>query len=457
MKPATQRSQQAERVKAEILEAAIPLFARGFDSVAIKEIAEASGYKHSLVMYHFATKDQLWEQAAARLMQRFDELHRQRFEQPPQPTTDREKMIRLLQAFIAALRDLPAYGQILLSEGAHPSGRLLWLHQHYFPSAFRDIRFDDEAVRELLMKMTLVRTAVGGALLYTVVAGPQIALSAELDGGELPSEIHPMSDAVAKRLAEMMAEFVFSQLPAAAPPKRARARRSRKRESAPAALAGARFFEETGCGYFPPGSHHFFDGPGEIPIGFQRCDPAVGVDAIHRHQIHIDLAAVGQHIAQRGHVGALVAARIGFAHAEIDLARRDHHIPERPDRFLAAMAVAGGVEHRHAHRILHDGIVGEQRQPALAIPGAHVFDGIETGLLRGVRRLEKLQHEIHLQNVFSLGNARKSPEYYAWPRLGAARPCAARSLEHSVVRGHSRRAPASGFRICPDISTRRDG
>src|SRR6218665_3048175 len=79
-RPATQRSLQAEQVKNAILEAAIPLFARGFDSVAIKDIAAASGYKHSLVMYHFSTKEQLWELAAARLMQRFDELHRRYFE-----------------------------------------------------------------------------------------------------------------------------------------------------------------------------------------------------------------------------------------------------------------------------------------------------------------------------------------------------------------------------------------
>lgn len=217
MKPATQRSQQAEQVKAAILEAAIPLFARGFDSVAIKEIAEAAGYKHSLVMYHFATKDQLWEQAAERLMQRFDELHRQYFERAPAPGSDRQKLQRLLLAFVVALRDLPAYGQILLSEGAHPSGRLLWLHQHYFPSAFRDVQFEDETLREVLLRITLVRTALAGALLYTVVAAPQIALSAELEGGESPSEIYPMSDALAQRLAGMMTEFVFSQLQSAAP------------------------------------------------------------------------------------------------------------------------------------------------------------------------------------------------------------------------------------------------
>lgn len=211
-KPATQRALQAEQVKSVILEAAIPLFARGFDSVVIKDIAAASGYKHSLVMYHFSTKEQLWELAAARLMQRFDELHRRHFERSTKPKNDRDKVQRLLLAFILALRDLPAYGQILLSEGARPSPRLLWLHQHYFPGAFRDIAFDDARLHAALQKITLVRTAVAGSILYTVVAAPQIALSAEMEGGESPAEIYPLSDKLAKRLAGMMTEFVFAQL-----------------------------------------------------------------------------------------------------------------------------------------------------------------------------------------------------------------------------------------------------
>jgi hypothetical protein len=145
-------------------------------------------------------------------MQRFDGLHRQHFERSAKPKGDRDKVRRLLLAFILALRDLPSYGQILLSEGARPSPRLLWLHQHYFPGAFRDIQLEDAKLHALLMKITLVRTAVAGSILYTVVAAPQIALSAEVDGGESPADIYPLSDKLAKRLADMMTSFVFAQL-----------------------------------------------------------------------------------------------------------------------------------------------------------------------------------------------------------------------------------------------------
>jgi len=212
MQRETERSRQAERVKTEILEAAIPLFARGFDSVAVQEIAAAAGYKHSLLMYHFGTKEKLWELAAERMMQRFDEAHRRHFSRRPAPRDDHEKLRRLLLAFVLALRELPAYGQVLLCEGVQPSGRLLWLHRHYFPSAFTETQFEDARLREALGKVTLPRSALVGALLYTVVAAPQIALSAQQEGGEPPDDIYPISDTLAARLVDMMTAFVFAQL-----------------------------------------------------------------------------------------------------------------------------------------------------------------------------------------------------------------------------------------------------
>ncbi|WP_162932548.1 TetR/AcrR family transcriptional regulator [Solimonas sp. K1W22B-7] len=208
----TPRSRQAEQVKATILEAAIPLFARGYDSVAVQDIAAAAGHKHSLVMYHFGSKERLWEQTAERLMQRFDAAHRGHLGRLRKDASDRQKLRQLLLAFVLALRELPAYGQILLSEGVQASGRLLWLHRHFFPSAFLEMQFEDARLRELLMKVTLPRSAMVGALLYTVVAAPQIAISAQQDGSGIADGIHPLGDAMAERLVGMMCDFVLSQL-----------------------------------------------------------------------------------------------------------------------------------------------------------------------------------------------------------------------------------------------------
>lgn len=206
------RAERAERMRERILESAITLFARGFDSVAVQDVARAAGVKHSLVMYHFGTKEQLWEQAARLLMTRFDACHSEHLARLPASSNLREEAERQLYAFILALRDVPAYGQTLLAEGVNPSPRLTWLHRNFIPEPYRVFAIGDAKLDSALSQVTLLRTALSGAVLYTVVAAPQSAASAEEQGGEAPSELYPMSDALAQRLAKMLTSWVFNEL-----------------------------------------------------------------------------------------------------------------------------------------------------------------------------------------------------------------------------------------------------
>lgn len=215
--PLTSRALQAEKMKATIVDAAIPLFARGFDSVSIQQIAAAAGVKHSLVMYHFGSKDQLWQAAALTLMQRFDAGLNAHAAALPQGSDDADEVCRHMTAFILALRDLPEYGQMLFSEGSQQSERLTWLHEHFFPSILKQTAFSDQRIPELMMHTTLLRNAVAGALLFNVVAGPQLARSAELEGRDASADLYPMSDAMATRLARMMTDFLLSQLASLSP------------------------------------------------------------------------------------------------------------------------------------------------------------------------------------------------------------------------------------------------
>src|SRR6516225_11594410 len=58
-------------------------------------------------------------------------------------------------------------------------------------------------------------------------------------------------------------------------------------------------------------------------------------------------------------------------------AGRDHRVVEGGDGVDAAVALALGIERRGADRVLHEGVGGKQRQPAVAVavvdggPGAH--------------------------------------------------------------------------------------
>jgi AcrR family transcriptional regulator len=56
------RSRQAERRRAELIDAALRLFAeRGFRGTTIADIAEATGTAHGLVYHYFRSKDELLE------------------------------------------------------------------------------------------------------------------------------------------------------------------------------------------------------------------------------------------------------------------------------------------------------------------------------------------------------------------------------------------------------------
>lgn len=212
MKASTQRAQQAEKVKNEILDAAIPLFARGYDTVSIQQIATQCGHKHSLVMYHFGNKETLWEQAMLRLKSAFDERHQLYYKSAPQSQVLKEWVYYNMLAFIKSLRDMPAYGQVLFCETAHESTRLHWLHQNFFPAVVNQSSPYNQTLLESIYRTTLVRNVVAGAILFSVVSGPQFGKSIELEGAKDSQQLYPLSDSMAEELARMLMGFLESQI-----------------------------------------------------------------------------------------------------------------------------------------------------------------------------------------------------------------------------------------------------
>lgn len=213
------RQAKAQQVRQDVLDAAITVFAdKGFDGGRIGEIAALSGVKQSLVLYHFGDKNELWEAAAALLMARFDRVQLGYYRDEP-AGDDQQRLRGMLKSFIRALRDLPAYGKLLLKEGSHPSQRMLWLDHHYVPKVYRDTAFDDPALSETFATVNLLRYAVAGAVLFIIVAGPQIAVSAAEEGGigDSPGELYPLSETLTEQLADMLCHFVLQQLGLEAP------------------------------------------------------------------------------------------------------------------------------------------------------------------------------------------------------------------------------------------------
>jgi len=211
-KPERLRDARARQVRERILDAATGIFAeKGLDGATLQEIAGASGARQTLVLYHFGSKGALWEAVAARVAERFDALQTACFEHLTPPANDRERVHALFVSFARALREMPAYGRMLLQEGCRPSPRLLWREHHLIPRTHRPMAFADPALMPALDRLSLLRAAVTGAMLFLVAAGPQLAVSAAEHGGEPPAELDPLSDRMIARLAELLCEMVFRE------------------------------------------------------------------------------------------------------------------------------------------------------------------------------------------------------------------------------------------------------
>lgn len=80
--------QRGQFTRATILEAALSEFAeKGFEGASIRSIAERTGLRHQLIIYHYPNKDRLWRAVAEatfeRIRQEWDEQARKDANLPP--------------------------------------------------------------------------------------------------------------------------------------------------------------------------------------------------------------------------------------------------------------------------------------------------------------------------------------------------------------------------------------
>lgn len=126
--PAARRTRARRVPSAErILDVAIELFSRyGFDGTSTTAIGLGAGVAQSVVLYHYATKDELWRAAMDRLFQRVHaEFRRDRNVLQDLSSVDRLKVWIRQLVFTSAAH--PELGRVIMKEGAAGGPRLKWL------------------------------------------------------------------------------------------------------------------------------------------------------------------------------------------------------------------------------------------------------------------------------------------------------------------------------------------
>lgn len=182
------RSAKGGRARVAILEAAGKLFAeRGFLGVTLDEIAERSGAKRSLILYHFGSKIALWREASAIAAQAFNHAVRAKLEaRNSEGTEPREHTI---SAWLDAFVENPAYPKMLVFEGSATGPRLDWLIQHF------DYASEIPGTPKLRHQMaeTVLRDALMAIFIAMSALGPLMEASMAKVTGRSTVGIYPMS------------------------------------------------------------------------------------------------------------------------------------------------------------------------------------------------------------------------------------------------------------------------
>ncbi|WP_372763784.1 TetR/AcrR family transcriptional regulator [Litorivivens sp.] len=207
----SKRERQKEATRQAILGAAVECFASlGYDGTNFREITQRCGADRPLILYHFKNKETLWKLAAETVEQRFTLCFETRYQPETQSLRDDRARIRyLMSAFIDALVEVPAYGQILLREGSSEGPRMEWLARHFVPGSAINIALDDPTIIHRIQK-TVLRDILASVMVSFVTLGPLMDRSLALVTGKDSAGIHPLADHSKEAFIDYLLAMVFS-------------------------------------------------------------------------------------------------------------------------------------------------------------------------------------------------------------------------------------------------------
>ncbi len=151
--------------RARILTAAKSRFAAaGFEGTSTRQIAEKAGVAQSLLLYHFASKDELWRAVMDAQFERADALRQAVTVSDSLSIEDR--LMAGVDAFITLCAEDPDLHRLMTIEGRSKSDRLEWLvetHLRRFFGPTRDLIVEGQ-------KQGVIRNGDPVLLYYTIIA-----------------------------------------------------------------------------------------------------------------------------------------------------------------------------------------------------------------------------------------------------------------------------------------------
>jgi AcrR family transcriptional regulator len=133
------RNRKGDEARARILDAALDSFgAFGFEGTSTRAIAQSLGIGHTLVIYHFRTKDLLWIATMERLLGVYaGAVQGQLADSDTQPA--KIVLTRFVDTFVRMSARYPQMHRIMTMQSNQGTDRLQWVIDHFLRDHFNSI------------------------------------------------------------------------------------------------------------------------------------------------------------------------------------------------------------------------------------------------------------------------------------------------------------------------------
>jgi TetR/AcrR family transcriptional regulator len=126
-----------EEVKARILNAALTAFSNyGFEGASIRQIAKDAHTSLPLLLYHFASKEELWKRMMERVLVDVD---RRVMPEGQENLSAGERLARYIADTVRHFANAPSVHRLMTLEGHNITDRLLWIFEHNTKDSMRHI------------------------------------------------------------------------------------------------------------------------------------------------------------------------------------------------------------------------------------------------------------------------------------------------------------------------------
>ncbi|AXB75858.1 TetR/AcrR family transcriptional regulator [Novosphingobium sp. P6W] len=129
---------RAEETRSRILQCARDAFAAyGFAAANVRDIARAAGTTHSMITYHFGSKDELWRESVRDMFALLQRSVVDIVDSDP-GLTPRDRFRKLLRRYTRYSAEHPEHARITVAESIAGGERLEWMVEEFVKSNHSD-------------------------------------------------------------------------------------------------------------------------------------------------------------------------------------------------------------------------------------------------------------------------------------------------------------------------------